>query len=152
LSSLQGHVSLTPNSLRFFLFPHLLLSLMVLLQPPGLPPTRSRNTKTLLCLFHPTIVYCHLYLPIRNNLEISSHRITWVYVQTPSSLGQPGLGGLHLALQYTAKDQTSIVPLFSPIKGSFSLRYRLNIIITIMKFVRYDIHLYCPVHYIWQFR
>jgi hypothetical protein len=51
----------------------------------------------------------HLYLLVRNNLGVKSHSVTWIYVWTLSSLGQPGLGGgvLHLAWQYIATDQAS---------------------------------------------
>ena len=39
----------------------------------------------------------HLYLPVRNNLGARSHSVTWVYMLTPC------LGGLHLALKFTAR-------------------------------------------------
>ena len=38
-----------------------------------------------------------------------SHSLTWAYLQTLLSLGQPGLRSPHLALEYTAKDQPSTV-------------------------------------------
>ena len=64
-------------------------------------PPRPGNPKTYLCFFCPAISCWHFYSPIRNNLGAGSQSITWVY------MGQPSLGGLHLALQYIATDQTS---------------------------------------------
>ena len=122
---------------------HLLLSLLMVFSNPN-----PRNTKPCLSQFCPAIGCRHLYSPIRNNLGTRSHSITWVYMQTLSSCGQPGLEGPHLALQYIATDKTSIIPLSSPIKASFSLRYKLNIIITILKMIRYDIHLYVQSIYL----
>ena len=67
---------------------------------PSLTP-KPRKLQSHLCLFYLTISCCHLYLPIRNNLGPGC-------TCGLSSLGQPGMGAQNLALQQTAKDQTSM--------------------------------------------
>ena len=86
-----------------------------------------------LCLLCSVIGCWHLYLPIRNNLGRESQ----VYMQTPI-LGW--VGSLPLALQQTARQNLKNSPFFSN-KWLLSHRYKLNNIMTIMKIIRYYIHL-----------
>ena len=105
--------------------------------PPASQPPRPRNPKTCLCLFCPAIYCQNLYSPIRNNLRARSHKSLCLHADSLDLWDNQVLGACTLALQDTAKDQTSKIPLFS----SFSLRYKLNTIIIIMKIIKCDIHL-----------
>ena len=67
---------------------------------------KSWNAKPCLCVFRPAVDFWHLYSLIRNNLGKRSHLITWVTCGL-LSLVQSGLGGLQLALQCRATDQTT---------------------------------------------
>ena len=70
----------------------------------SLMPGKSWSSKPCLCLFCQGIGCQHLYSPIKNHLGSRSHSVIWDYMQTLSSVGRPGLGGLHLALR--SKQQT----------------------------------------------
>lgn len=61
-------------------------------------PPRLGKPKTHVCLFCTTIGYQHLYSPLRNCLGAQSLVVTWVYLRTLLSLGQPGLIGLALSI------------------------------------------------------
>jgi hypothetical protein len=108
LANPQGHVFLTPNPcclspLFTFVFPFappLTPSLWLSTNPkPG-------NPKLHLCLFCPAIGCQHVYSPIRDNSG-PDHIVSCHLGLHVDSLGQRGLGGPLLALQYTAADQTS---------------------------------------------
>jgi hypothetical protein len=69
--------------------------------PHGSPLTpKLRNPKPYYFFFCPTIGCWQLYSPIENNLETRSNGIIWVYMQTLSSLGKPGLEEPVLVLEH----------------------------------------------------
>lgn len=87
-----------------------------LLSPPSslsswsLRTPKAENSKPQLPQLLPAIGCWHLYQSEMTWGGAGSQSITWVFVQILSSLGQAGLGGLHLALQCITVQRNS--PLF----------------------------------------
>ena len=123
-----GKIETKPKTWMWRLLPlhHLLLPWSSSNPNPMIP-------KPHLCLLCLVIGCWHLYLPIRNNLGAESQ----VYMQTPF-LGW--VGSLRLALRPTLRQNLKNSP-FQSNKCLLSHRYKLNNIMTIMKIIRYYIHL-----------
>ena len=83
----------------------------LLLSPPsspchGSPPTPSLGTLNPDCVSSTQLLAVGIFA--NHNLGARSHSIPCIFVQTLSSLGQPGLGGLHLALHSSSNLNTHL--------------------------------------------